>query len=185
MKKIKLLSILMLAMMTLPMMVACGDDNDDNGASDYTEAEIVELLTGKWEVYGEVKVNVYETEGTILETDKITDNYKGTIEFKADKSVKFKITDATKQKASYTSDGQTHEYEYYIEDAFIDDYYKYTILKKNGKNYISFGSSSNPYAFEIVSLTKTTFMLRLDDDIINSENKSKPLGHVYMTMVSN
>jgi ABC-type multidrug transport system fused ATPase/permease subunit len=111
---------------------------------------------------------------------------KGNIEFKADKSVKFKITDGTKQKYSYTAiDGQTYEYEYYIEEAFIDNYNKYTILKKSGKNYISFGSSSNSYAFEIVSLTKNTFVLRIDDDIFNYDNKSKAAGHVYMTIVSN
>ena len=174
-----IVGLMLIALMSLSL-TACGDDNDNNGASNYTEAEIIELLTGKWEVYGDVKVTVYETDETF------TDSYKGNIEFKADKSVKFKITDGTKQKYSYTAiDGQTYEYEYYIEEAFIDNYNKYTILKKSGKNYISFGSSSNSYAFEIVSLTKNTFVLRIDDDIFNSDNKSKAAGHVYMTIVSN
>ena len=183
MKRIQIWSMMMLVVMALPIMVACGDDNDNinnNGAPDYTEAEIIELLTGKWEVYGELVATAYETNETF------TDNYKGTIEFKTNKSVEFKITDATKKKKySIKYEGQTYELESYYEEEFVDDYYKYTILKKNGKNYISFGSSSISYAFEIVSLTKTTFMLRLDDEIINKDNKSKPLGHVYMTMVSN
>lgn len=173
----------MLVVMALPIMVACGDDddNDDNnnniGAS-YTEAEIVELFTGKWEVYGEVKATFYEADETY------TDNYKGTIEFKADKSVKFKVTDGTKYK--YTDDGQPYETEYYVAEILIGNNFKYTVLKKGGKNYISFDYSSiDSYPFEIVSITKNTFMLRLDDDIIDYENKSKPLGHIYMTIVSN
>ena len=104
----------MLAVMALPLLVACGDDNDDNSATAYTEAEIVELLTGKWEVYGEYKATNYDTK------ESFADNYKGTIEFKADKSVRFKVTDGTKYKTSYTItiDGQTfeYEYEYYIEN---------------------------------------------------------------------
>ena len=104
MKKIKIGSMMMLVLMVFPMMVACGDDNDDGGgASEYTEAEIVELLTGKWEVYGEYQATNYDTK------ESFTDNYKGTIEFKADKSVRFKVTDGTKYKTSYTItiDGQT------------------------------------------------------------------------------
>ena len=146
-----------------------GNDDDNNGASNYSEAEIVELITGKWEVYGKFKVTDYETKKTI------TDNYKGTIEFTTNKSVKFKITDGTKQKISGI--------EYYIENAFISDNDKYTIMRKYDKNFISFGSSGNQFAFEIVSLTKTTFMLRLDEEI--NDTKSKAIGHIYMTMVSN
>lgn len=173
----------MLAVMALPLLVACGDDNDDNSATAYTEAEIVELLTGKWEVYGEYKATNYDTK------ESFADNYKGTIEFKADKSVRFKVTDGTKYKTSYTItiDGQTfeYEYEYYIEEQIIENYSKYSVLKKGGRNYISFGSSSNPYNFEIVSLKKNTFMLKLDRDLDNPENKSKVLGHEYMTIISN
>ena len=66
----------MLVVMALPTIVACSSDDDNNDTSNYTEAEIVELLTGKWEIYGEVKVTDYETQKTI------TDNYKGTIELK-------------------------------------------------------------------------------------------------------
>lgn len=163
----------MLAVMALPMLVACGDDNDDNSSTAYTEAEIVELLTGKWEVYGECKATNYDTK------ESFADKYKGTIEFKADKSVKFKVTDGTKYKTSYTYDGKTYEYEYYIEEGFVTS--KYTVLKKGGKNYISFGS----YAFEIVSLKKNTFMLRIDEEVYDDNNKSKLLGHVYMTIISN
>lgn len=169
----------MLAVMALPMLVACGDDNDDNSATAYTEAEIVELLTGKWEVYGEFKFTNYNTK------ESFADNYKGTIEFKADKSVRFKVTDGTKYKTTYTYDGKTYEYEFYVEEQIIDNYSKYSVLKKGGRNYISFGSSSNPYNFEIVSLKKNTFMLRLDRDVDNPENKSKVLGHEYMTIISN
>ena len=180
MKKNKIGSMMMLVLMVFPMMVACGDDNDDGGgASAYTEAEIVELLTGKWEVYGEYQATNYDTK------DSFADKYKGTIEFKSDKSVKFKVTDGTKYKTSYTYDGKTYEYEYYIEEQIIDNYSKYSVLKKGGRNYISFGSSSNPYNFEIVSIKKNTFMLRLDRDVDNPENKSKVLGHEYMTIISN
>ena len=180
MKRILFWSMMMLVVMALPTIVACSSDDDNNDTSNYTEAEIVELLTGKWEIYGEVKVTHYETQTTI------TDNYKGTIELKNNKSVYFRITDATKQKASYTEyNGKTYEYEYYIEDVLIHDNYKYTILKKNGKNYIFFGGTSNPYPFEIVSLTKTTFLLRLDEEVIDKRNNTKSLGHLYMTMVSN
>lgn len=180
MKKVKIWSMMMLVAMALPMMVACGDDDEDNGASNYTEAEIVDLLTGKWEVYGELNLTAYNTNETF------TDNYKGTIEFNANKSVKFKVTDGTKYSSSYTtSDGQTHTDNFFIEENFIDTYHKYTILKKGGKNYIQFGSSSRGTAFEIVSLTKSTFLLRFDEEITDDNDKSKSLGHVYMTIVSN
>lgn len=193
-KKIKFWSVLMLAVMTLSVMVACGNDDEDNSPSAYTEAEIVDILTGNWGVYGEARVTAYDTNETV------TDSYKGTIEFGTNKTVKFKITEAT-QKVIYTSyipDGFHYTYEHYIEELFIDNYYKYSILRKGGKNYICFGSSDNPFAFEIVSLKKNTFMLRLDNDIYNYKDqyfftniiltvkdKSKATGHAYMTVVSN
>ena len=161
---------MMLVAMVLPIFVACGDDNDDGGATAYTESEIVELLTGKWEVYGEFKV-------TNDNNESVSDNYKGTIEFKADKSVKFKVTEGTKYKD--------------FEEKILNNS-KYSVLKKGGRNYISFDSSLDPYNyfivsynFEIVSLKKNTFMLKLDRDVDDSDNISKLLGHVYMTIVSN
>lgn len=170
----------MLVVMAFPMMVACGDDNDDGGgASEYTEAEIIELLTGKWEVYGEYKATNYDTK------ESFADNYKGTIEFKTDKSVKFKVSEGTKYSYTYTYDGQTYKYEFYMEEEIIDNYHKYSVLKKGGRNYISFGSSSNPYNFEIVSLKKNTFMLKLDRDVDDPDNKSRVIGNEYMTVISN
>jgi hypothetical protein len=171
----------MLAVLIVPVMVACGDDDDSDGGgtSAFTESEIVELLTGKWEVYGECEFTNYDTK------ESFSDNYIGNIEFKADKTLKFKVSEGTKYSDTYTYDGQTYNYDYYIEEAIIDTNTKYSVLKKGGRNYISLGSSSDPFNFEIVSLTKNTFKLKLNYDVYDPDNKARVIGKIYMTIISN
>ena len=161
----KIIALLMFVLGILPMLVACGSDDDDDSA-ELTSEEIVKLLTGKWEVYGELREYSYETKESFI------DNYKGTIEFKENKNVTFKIKESDK----YSSNSL-----YFEEYLYIDDTDKYSILKKGGKNYIVFNSTFKSY-FEIVSLKANSFRLVLDDELTYDKVK---VGTVHMTMISN
>ena len=164
---------MLLVVMALPIMVAC-NNGDDSEELSYTEAEVVEILTGQWEVYGELNAYANET------GESFSDNYKGIIEFKANQSLNFKVTEG--QMMSY-SDRHGSTYEYYPEESIIRK--KYSLMKKEGKYYITFGSTYEPYTFEILSLTKTSFKMRMDDDIYDDDTDRNALGHIYMTLNSN
>ena len=136
------------------MMVACGSDSDDNSPVDLTENQIIEYLTGQWDVYGEIYYNI--TSQDFSNPGEYSENYEGKIEFKSNKAVKTKIS-------------------------FIDDYWKYSILKKNGDYYISFNYGD--LDFKILSITKTSFKLVCDQDITSSDGQII-YGHQIITMNS-
>ena len=145
--------------MVLPIMVACGDDDDNvgNGIS-YTESEIVEILTGKWGINGFVRIS---TDGG----EKIEGDYTGTVEFTNDQKYIFKcsVIEGTQISLSSLIEG--------------NNYQKYSVLRKNGNSYITFGSSSNYKSFQIVSINKNSFKLIEDEDMPSSL-------HYYITIIS-
>ena len=153
----------------LSMLVACSKDDDDNNVSDVaqlTEAEIVELLQGEWDVHGDIKF--HSASGS-----KFEDNYKGNIKFIQKNKFRFKVTEGNK----YKNWG-------YIEELFVDDQFGYTLLKKNGRRYIVFNSTQEPYEFEfeIVLLKANRFRLVYDQDV---SDEGKQLGSLYMSIISN
>ena len=170
MKKSVLLSVLLVLGM-LPLLFACSSD-DDNSAAELTSDEIVQLLTGKWEINGELKI---KNQGT---GDSFEGSYNGTIEFKKDNKIDFRVTKGDK----YTVELGGKTYSMYLEEDIIDDYYGYSILKKNGKNYIAFGSKSHPYNFEIVSLKASVLRLVLNQSDVYNDNNTIDY---YMTLFSN
>ena len=170
MKQLKILSLMMLVVMAMPMMVACGDDDGDNGGNgfSYTEAEIVEILTGKWTIYGHCIIT--NTDG-----NKFEDDYTGTVEF----------TDA--KKYIFESSDIFFEGENLGDIIGGNNYHKYSILRENGKYYIVFDCGMYVYQhFQVVSLTKTTFKLVEDEDLFfysSAGNKDRK-AHYYITIVS-
>lgn len=116
----------MLVTLTLSVVMACSSDDDEiSGAADYTSDEIVELLTGKWEISGEVRIS--EPIGGKSQT-----NYTGTIEFKANQ--KYNVSNTI-----LFEDGDTN---LYLSD-ILNNYRPYVILRKNGKNYIQVWSAGS------------------------------------------
>ena len=169
--------------MTLPMMIACSsdDEGEENSRSNvdtnaYTAQEIVDLLTGKWIIYGK-----FEGYYIIKNLDMREEfEYTGTIEFKADKKVKIQ---SDKIPVKIVRNGQVEEIYHSLNNMFDS----YSIYKKEGRNYISF-NEKNPnsislfsYDYQIESLDKNTFKLILDQDILYEDNV---IGHVHMTMIS-
>ena len=151
----------------LTLLVACSkDDDNDSGVAELTEAEIVELLQGEWDVHGEIKF--HPASGANFE-----DNYKGNIKFMENNKFRFKVTEGNE----YKNWG-------YLEEIFVDDQYRYTLLKKNGRRYIVFVSRQEPYEFEfeIVLLKANRFRLVYDQDV---SREGKHLGSLYMSIISN
>ena len=132
MKKKYLLSIIMLVAMSMPLMVACSSSSDDEDGGDvsYTESEIVELLTGTWYVSGEIKA--------VNKGKRTEGNYTGTIEFKANKSFKSSITSKCTRNDVHKEGEDDNEMIDDTIDLILDNDYKYSIVKKEGKNYIVF-----------------------------------------------
>ncbi len=178
MKKIKFLSTILLAVMTMSMMVACSSSNDEDGVDvSYTESEIVELLKGTWYVSGELKV--------VKNDKRLEGNYTGSIEFKENHRYKTNITTNCTYNDLDTYGESDNEYMSYVINKRIlcydnYDYDPYKVVKKDGKMHIEFKGHLDTYhTFRIVKLSKNELKLVLDQD---SENY---LGHVYMTIVSN
>ena len=172
MKKMKLLSAILLTAMALSSMVACSSsDDEDGGGVSYTESEIVELLTGKWGVSGDLKVVENET-GKVLEG-----NYTGHITFSSSKSIS---TGSTSHCTRNDFDTEGLSDDSYMNHQIFYNYFfgsRYEIVKKDGKIYICIGPYSQNL-FEIVSLNKNSLKLVLNQDWKNGT-------HVYMTVVSN
>ena len=175
MKKLKIWSMMMLVAMALPMMMACGSDKDDEGGSNvnYTTDEIVEMLNGKWAISGHVKCTSNQKD-----VSDFTGDYTGTIEFTSDR--KFTLSSS---QIPFKVQGETYETTL---EGILYDKGTYTILKKNGKNYVQLDSF---YNFLIQSLSKNSFKLVEDEDIIfgyyTGDHYEDRSMHYYITMYSN
>lgn len=166
MKRIKNLSKFMLAVMTMLVMISCGGSGDDanNGAA-YTPEEIKGILIGNWTYYGNF---IYKTENGIVAGD-----FNGNASF-TDRKVSYNNMEVTITENTLVMDEK--EAKSIPVAAFYSTYY--TINKAGGKNYISF----KVIPFEIVSLTKNTFVFRADDDL--KDYKGNVTGHLNMTINS-
>ena len=154
-------------MFAMPLMTACGGDDNENNGSSYTSDEIVELLAGKWEIAGDIMI-------TEIESGKRQGGtYTGNIEF--DKNQKFnRSIEAETEIEEFTKYGSL---ENIIHFRLLGNYFGYSILKKESRNYLVF---EKKYNFEIISLTKNTFSMKLNDDVELGQEKL----HITMTMVS-
>jgi len=57
MQELKNWSMLIIMLISLPVLIACGKDDDsqnDGTAANYTIDEIKEMLYGEWDVYGDL-----------------------------------------------------------------------------------------------------------------------------------
>ena len=195
MKKSKFLSILMLILMTMPSMVACGGDDDDIGnsssnggsgndgtAAAYTEDEVMDILKGEWEVYGSISETYNNQE---YQKYNFSGEYKGKIKFEP-KYKKYVFTILEGDKYDPESSGNPYYPEnFYIRKNYNDQEY-FSLLKKEGKYYIAFDYYRYQYYFEIQSLTKTSFRMLLDKDFegTDTQTKEKITGHVRMSLIS-
>ena len=174
------LSKFMLILMVSPMMVSCSSSDESGNDISYTSEEIVQILTGKWEIHGHVTVS----DGTNI---KVDNDYTGTIEFKADQSYNAKSSVInTVPGVSVAGSNKV-----YYDDLDIQNYlsgtpYRYTILRKNSNIYLAFGSSNNPRStFQIVSLTKKSFKLVEEEDKVFEWGAETQYRHYYVTIISN
>ena len=178
MKKLKIWSMMMLVAMALPMMVACGSDKDDEGGSNvnYTTDEIVEMLNGKWAISGHVKCTSNQKD-----ISDFTGDYTGTIEFTSDQ--RFTLSSS---KMPYKIQGDVVDLP--LENILVNKG-TYTILKKNGKNYVQLKDYSLSFNFLIQSLSKNSFKLVEDEDITfdyyTGDHYEDNTMHYYITMYSN
>ncbi len=177
MRKMKFLSTILLAVMTMSTMVACSSssDDEDGGGVSYTESEIVELLSGTWKVSGDLKVVEKET-GKVLEG-----NYDGNITFTSSQKVIFGSTSNCTRNdfdtQDYSDNNRFMNHKVNSQYILCSTYRDYEIVKKNGKIHLDL-SPYHKYFFEIVSLNKNTFKLVLNQDCDDGT-------HVYMTVISN
>lgn len=172
----RIVGLILIAVMGLSL-TACGGDDDDGGsgsggAANYTSEEIVEMLTRKWNVYGHAKAVVDDY--VLFDSD-----YTGTIEFTKDQKAKAKssVWNEDKLDEDYTNEITLAN--------FIDDYHKYKIIRKNGSPYISFGFEDHIRDYKIVSLTKTSFKLVLNEDYQRVDINGNPYtNHLEITIIS-
>lgn len=175
MKKKKFLSTFLLAVITMSTMIACsGSDDEDGGGVSYTESEIIELLSGTWEVSGDFKIVESET------GKRMEGTYTGKIEFKANQKISRNFTSNCTRNDYHTEGQNDNSFMNSTICSLIDSYNTYKIIKKDGKIFLDFNSDNN--YFEIKSLNKNTFKFVLDKDI---KYDGKIYFHVYMTVVSN
>lgn len=160
-------------------MVSCSSNDESGNDISYTSEEIVQILTGKWEIHGHVTVS----DGTNI---KVDNDYTGTIEFKADQSYNAKSSVInTVPGVSVAGSNKV-----YYDDLDIQNYlsgtpYRYTILRKNSNYYLAFGSSNHPGStFQIVSLTKKSFKL-VEEDKVFEWGAETQYRHYYVTIISN
>ena len=163
---------LLFVVITMLSCVACSSDDEK---IEYTSDEIIDMLEGSWVIGGDLSIISNSSE-----VANLSDSYKGTITFER----------GTSRINSYIKITETNtdvdDYHYKPEGMFISQSgFKgcCKILKKEGKPYIQFGSDGSYYLglFEIVSLSKTSFKMVLDEDYENLSNWEKGC-HVHMTL---
>jgi hypothetical protein len=181
MKQLKIWSIMMLMVVTMPLLMACGDDGNDGNDNDspsYTESEIVELLTGTWNVRGEY--NLYDNNTSFL-----VGTYTGTMQFKSNQS--FTRTLATTSTVN-TIGADEEIIASLIQGEFMPNYHQYSIRKSGGQSYILFSNAYGiTYKFAIKALSKNSFRLECDQDVVSTTSAGKSeqvVSHVHMTIVS-
>ena len=183
MKNLKKWSMKILMLATLPLMVACGDDDSDN-TTNLTTEEIVNMLTGNWAIKGTVRVD-YEDYYLALEGDnsgtkdydlKWEGDYTGTIEFKENKGCDIQTSKILLRdsQGNIWRDKGNNSFSCSLSYLIYED--KYSVLRKNGKSYITFGKQS----FQIVALNKNSFKLVEDEDL-DGYGGTK---HYYITIIS-
>lgn len=171
MKKRFCISMSMLVCLVLPIMVACSSDDDDEMS--YTSDEIVEILSGEWEIHGDFRF-IFKDGDKMMTKEG---NYTGTIEFKKDQKYAVQSTPLYEYEETYNGKKVTGNITL---DALLLGS-TYSLLKKGGEYYISMGLLKEPYdmTFKIVSLTKKSFKLVLDRYIEDTKET------LYLTIVSN
>jgi len=154
---------LMCVLCLLAFTAACSSD-DDNKAAELTSGQIAKLLHGAWEVNGNTSISDAIGDRTFK------NEYKGIFYFDENGSCLLRITEGTKYNNIYLEN-------YYVNGE------NYTIIKKDGKNYIFFGRDDQTpiFYFEIVSLSENSLRLVLDQEIFDEDEY---LGKATMTIVS-
>jgi DNA polymerase-3 subunit beta len=129
--------------------------------------------------------DLYMTSSNTDIIENIDGDYTGTIEFLDTKKVK--VNSSVIQEIKQTdTDGSKYTVKITLRD-FISDYYKYSIIRKNGAAYISFGTGdeNRPNHYKIVSLTKNSFKLIRDDTWQMGDNQKNPYtAHFEITIIS-
>lgn len=159
-------------MLAMPLMTACGSDDNENSGSSYTTDEIVDLLNGKWQVSGDAMLTEIET------GKRLGGNYFGTMEFDKKQNCKWKFeNNPTIEELNFEKSKlyASNDFERLLVYMFYNS--NYSILKKEGKNYFVVSSG---YEFEINYITKSTFKMTLDKDLKIDNKKC----HLTATLVS-
>lgn len=159
MKKIKILRILVLVLMALPMMVACGGDDDVNGDPD-SEKHITMIEYQKGDDHIILNIN-YDTKGRIISADKntMTPNHYS-IEY-TDNMIRFSIFNYIEyslldNRVVSASNSYKEKYGYSYKNNNIisctESYHKYSYTWSNGNiTKISFDDN------EVVSIEYTNY----------------------------
>ena len=169
MKKEKNIWAILMMVLISAGFISCGSDDEEGNNISYTETEIVELLSGKWEIAGVINIS--------SEFGESVRDYTGTIEFKNNN--RCIIT------GSYIYEVDGREQEMSLHSLFPSN--SYSVLRKGGKSYIGFGTNNSGIKnFQIVSLNKTSFKLVYDETIKSKTSTSETIDvHYYITMYSN
>ena len=94
-------------------LTACSSDSDDEGRNtSYTEAEILEIISGTWEVYGEA---IYDYKS--FSFSKNHAKYKGRLEFMSNQKIKYNMIEGGEIEYSINTDTYTS----YIDEAIFKE----------------------------------------------------------------
>lgn len=174
MKELRLLEVMLLSVFSIFMVEACSSDDDNGDDISYTSNEIIEILTGKWEIYGHVRISG--------DTDRMVDSdYTGTIEFKSDQKYSANSSVISTTEIQNNKSGKTYTINNDISDYLGDaSYHKYSIIRKNDRYYIEFAHAT----FQIISLTKKSFKLIMDEDVAWGSLDDLHYAHQYISIIS-
>ena len=173
MKELRFLKVMLFTAFSIFMVEACSSDDDNGDDISYTSNEIIEILTGKWEIYGHVRISG--------DTDrKVDSDYTGIIEFKADQKYNAKSSIISTTGINNIN-GETYTWDEDLYDYLGDaSYHKYSIIRKNDRYYIEFAHAT----FQIMSLTKKSFKLIMDEDVAWGSLDDPHYAHQYISIIS-